>query len=156
MDKLVIFFSQTGKTRAVAEGIAEVLGASLEAITLPQGGKQISPLRGKWTEDDLPPVVCQVESLDPFQEIVLGGPVWAFNIAPPLLSFVQKMSWNGKKVILFVTEFGMGGRRALQTVEEALQKKGAQVTEAKIFTSIFKAPQRLKEQGKQWAQKMKK
>ena len=156
MSKLVVFFSQTGRTKAVAEGIAEELRVPIESITCPQGKARIKPLRSHWQDSDLPVISSRLQNLDAFQEIILGGPVWAFNIAPPLLSFVKKMSWKGKKVILFITEAGMGGKRALRTVKEELEKQGAQVTAEKIFTSIFKSQRRLKEQGKEWAQRMKK
>lgn len=156
MDTLVLFFSQTGKTRAVAEGVAEALGARLEAITLSEEAKVVKPLGGRWTKDDLPPVSCRVENLDAFSRIILGGPVWAFNIAPPVLSLVTKMSWKGKSVAVFLTEFGMGGRRALRTLREALTREGAQVTEARIFSSAFKSRERLKEQGKAWAKTLRK
>lgn len=157
MSTLVCFFSQTGKTRAVAGGIAEALQASLSEITLVSKEKTVRPLGSKWTDQDLPEISCHVKDLTPFQEVFLGGPVWAFNISPPVVSFVNQASpWQGKKVTLFVTEFGMAGRRALQTLRTLLEKKGAQIVTVKIFTSTFKSPQRLKEQGQKWAQSIKK
>ncbi|MEN3185788.1 MAG: hypothetical protein ABDK94_09490 [Atribacterota bacterium] len=157
MSTLICFFSQTGKTRAVAEGIAEALQATISEITLTSKGKAIRPLGIKWTDQDLPEISCPVKDLTPFQEIFLGGPVWAFNVSPPVVSFInQASSWKGKKVTLFVTEFGMAGRRALRTLRTLLEKKGARVVAGKIFTSPFKSPQRLKEQGKKWVRSTKK
>jgi flavodoxin len=156
MSKLVVFFSQTGRTKAVAEGIAEELRVPIESITCPQGKARIKPLRSHWRDSDLPVISSRIQNLDAFQEIILGGPVWAFNIAPPLLSFVQKMSWKGKKVILFITEAGMGGRRALKTLREALQERGAQIVAEKIFVSSFRSLKSLRARGKAWAQEIRK
>lgn len=150
MKTLVVFFSQTGRTKAVAEGIAEALHADIAEITTTQ--KVIKPLQGgKWKKEDLPTISFPIENFDSFSEIILGGPVWAFNIAPPLLSLVTQKSWEGKKVSLFVTEALMGGKRALRTIKKELHQKNAYIQKEKIFISLFKSLSNLREQGIKWA-----
>lgn len=150
MKTLVLFFSQTGRTKAVAKGIAEALHANIAEITTTQ--RVIKPLQGgRWKKEDLPIISCTLENLDPFSEIILGGPVWAFNIAPPLLSLVTQKSWEGKKVFLFVTEAFMGGKRALSTLKKELHQKNAHIQKEKIFISLFKSLSHLREQGRKWA-----
>ena len=42
--------------------------------------------------------------------IILGGPVWAFGPAKPLLSFLDKNKITGKKLALFCSHAGNRGK----------------------------------------------
>lgn len=110
--RIVVFFSRSGRTRAVAEGIARELGAFLEEIRLKKVKNRIptfAEIRSMQRKGELPGVHADFPAIGKFEEIILGGPVWGFDIAPPILSFVENINWSGKKVHLFVTEAGLGG-----------------------------------------------
>ncbi len=154
MSTIVVFFSSTGRTRMVAQGIAEKLSAPLAEIRLTQPqASSPRPLRTHYTEADLPSISCEVTDFSPFSEIIFGGPVWAFNIAPPLLSFVRNTDLTGKTVHLFVTEFGMGGKRALRTLRKELEAKKVHLGQSKIFAlTFFKNASTLRSLGERWAE----
>ncbi len=156
MSKIVVFFSQTGKTKSVAQGIAEKLKIPLAEIQVDRPRNQsLRPLKTKYTEADLPAISCTVNDFSPFSEIILGGPVWAFSITPPLVSFVKHTSLSGKTVHLFVTEFGMGGKRAMRILEHELQQQGARIGARKIFAlTVFKKAPLLRLQGERWAEEL--
>lgn len=89
MKTLVAYFSQTGKTKMVAEAIYGVIG----------GEKEIKPLD-------------EVESLNPYDLSFIGFPIIAFGPAPQAKDFLEKHA-AGKKVALFVTHAAPEGEAGL-------------------------------------------
>ena len=129
---LVLYYSQTGATKAVAETIAGSLGADIESIELsqPYDGDFQQTIERCLTEkkDGVLPAVNPLSSdLSKYDVIFLGFPVWFGVAAPPVLSLAESMSFEGKKVVTFCT-FGSGG---LETGTENLRGrlKGAEVVE---------------------------
>jgi len=156
--RMVVFFSRSGKTRAVAEGIARELGASLGEIRLKKVKNRIptfTEIRAMQKRGELPGIHTDFPDVEKCGEIILGGPVWGFNIAPPVLSFVESVTWSGKKVHLFVTEAGLGGGRALVHLERALKEKGAQIEKKRAFPTLLKGLKALQLTGRNWAKTLK-
>lgn len=110
---LVLYYSQTSTTQAVAEEIANRLGADIEAIvpvvpydgdyqaTIERGRKEIE--EGAFPE--INPVKADIASYD---VIFLGYPIWFGTYAPPVAAFLNTVDLTGKKVVPFCT-FGSGG-----------------------------------------------
>lgn len=155
---IVVVFSRSGRTRALAEGIARELGAQLEEIRLKKVKNRIPTpgmiLRG-FKKGELPAIHTDFPDLGRFDEIVLGGPVWGFDIAPPVLSFIEHANWSGKKVHLFVSEAFLGGRRALARLKRILENKGAKVEKERAFPTLLKHPKTLQICGREWAKTLK-
>lgn len=156
--RMVVFFSRSGRTRAVAEGVARELGASLEEIRLKKMKNRIPTfieIRAMQRRGELPGIHTDFPDVGKFGEIVLGGPVWGFDIAPPVLSFVESVTWSGKKVHLFVTEAGLGGRKALAHLERVLKEKGAQIGKRRAFPTLLRGLKALQLMGRNWAKTLK-
>ncbi len=156
--RIVVFFSRSGRTRAVAEGIARELGAFLEEIRLKKVKNRIptfAEIRSMQRKGELPGVHADFPAIGKFEEIILGGPVWGFDIAPPILSFVENINWSGKKVHLFVTEAGLGGGRTLAHLERILKKKGARIGKKRAFPTLLKGLKTLQRIGRNWARALK-
>ena len=110
---LVLYYSQTGNTKAVAEEIATQLGADIEEITM------VNPYdtgfratidrcmqeREQGVIPDIQPVKANVADYD---IIFLGFPVWFGTYAPPVQKFLLGADLSGKKIVPFCT-FGSGG-----------------------------------------------
>ena len=110
---LVLYYSQTGNTKAVAEEIATKLGADIEEITM------VNPYdtgfratidrcmqeREQEIIPDIQPVKANVADYD---VIFLGFPVWFGTYAPPVQKFLLGADLSGKKIVPFCT-FGSGG-----------------------------------------------
>ena len=110
---LVLYYSQTTNTRAVAEEIADVLGADIEEIIAetPYDGDFEATIQRclKEREDGLIPAIRPVQAkLDDYDVIFLGYPVWFGTYAPPVAAWLQEVDLSGKKVVPFCT-FGSGG-----------------------------------------------
>jgi len=110
---LVLYYSQTSKTKAVAEEIARRLGADKEeivAVNPYNGDFQATVDRGIQEREqgitpDIQPVVAD---LGKYEVIFIGYPIWFGTYAPPIASFLNNVDLSGKKIVPFCT-FGSGG-----------------------------------------------
>ncbi len=157
MAKLVIFYSRSGKTRALASGIAQETEAKTEEIRVKKVKNRLPgawSMTGAFKKGKLPPVYHESISTEQFSEIFIGGPVWGGTIAPTVLSFIQNKNWQGKKVHIFVTYALFGSKKALEQTRKALEGRGATVSGEKGFWSLFKSKERLKSEGIKWAKEV--
>lgn len=119
---LVLYFSQTGATKSVAEEIQKQLGADIEAIEaeVPYDGDfgaTIARFQQEMTSGETPAIKPIKANLDQYETIFLGYPVWGGTYANPIATLVKEQTFEGKKVVPFCT-FGSGG---LNTSVEALK-----------------------------------
>ena len=110
---LVLYYSQTGNTKAVAEEIANRLGADIEeivAVNPYDNDFQATIDRCKQEKEqgvlpDINPVKADISKYD---VVFIGYPVWFGTYAPPVTAFLSKVDLSGKKIVPFCT-FGSGG-----------------------------------------------
>ena len=115
MKTLVAYFSATGTTKAVAEDLAEVTGATLY---------EIKP-EVKYTAEDLdwnvktsrssvemqdrssrPAIVKDLKDADSYDVIYIGFPVWWYTAPTIINTFIDAYGFKGKTVIFFATSGG--------------------------------------------------
>ena len=110
---LVLYYSQTNTTKAVAEEIANRLGADIEAIlpVIPYDG-DMGATAARSAKDaaegklpELKPLNVDVNAYD---VIFLGYPIWMGTYAPPVEAVLSTVNLDGKKIVPFCT-FGSGG-----------------------------------------------
>lgn len=127
---LVLYFSQNGSTKAVAEEIQARLGADIEAIVpvnAYDGDYAATIARSREEREgavlpELQPLASDISSYD---IIFLGYPIWFGTYAQPLATLLANQDFAGKKVVPFCT-FGSGGLDA--SVKDIAEKlPGAQV-----------------------------
>ena len=110
---LVLYYSQTSNTKAVAEEIASALGADLEEIVAenPYDGDFNATIQRclKEREEGFIPAVKPLNvNIADYDVIFLGYPVWFGTYAPPVASWLNDVDLSGKKIVPFCT-FGSGG-----------------------------------------------
>ena len=110
---LVLYYSQTGNTKAVAEEIANKLGADIEEITMlepydPDFQTTIDRCMKDREQGILPEIQPVKADLSNYDVIFLGFPVWFGTYAPPVITFLNNADLSGKKIVPFCT-FGSGG-----------------------------------------------
>ena len=110
---LVVYYSQTSNTKAVAEEIAKRLSADIEEIIAAQpydGDFQATVERGKQerAEGILPDIQPLTKDITQYDVIFIGFPVWFGTYAPPVATFLDQVDLRGKKIVPFCT-FGSGG-----------------------------------------------
>ena len=129
----IIIYSQSGATA----NVAKKLDAALTA-----GGHEVDTtlLRttGKVKPRDTSVEIKNAPSVEPFDAIVVAGPVWAFTISPVILKYVKGLGkLTGKKALCFVTK-GLpfawtGGTTALKTLENELSLSGATICPGELI-----------------------
>lgn len=110
---LVLYYSQTSNTKAVAEEIATRLGADIEEIVpvIPYDGDFKATIE-RCVQDreqgGLPEIQPIAADLAQYDIVFVGYPVWFGTYAPPIASLLDQVDLSGKKVVPFCT-FGSGG-----------------------------------------------
>ena len=110
---LVLYYSQTSNTKAVAEEIATRLKSDIEEITLVEPYdtafqatiERCKADREKGITPEINPLKSDIADYD---IIFLGYPIWFGTYAPPIATLLDKVDLSGKKVVPFCT-FGSGG-----------------------------------------------
>lgn len=152
---LVVYFSLTGRTRMVAKAIAKEIGADLEEIS----PLQPYPLRGAFLYvhggmqalfGRTPPIEPLIAKLAEYDMFVIGTPIWAGKISPPMRTFLNQNQFTGKRVAFFCTSGG-GGSDAPK--EMLALSKGVLVGELEVKMAPKVADASLK-QVRTWAKQL--
>ena len=116
---LVVYYSATGSTKAVAETIADTTGADLFEIT------PVDPYTSddlNWTNDnsrvsvehndeskrDVPLTKTTPDNWADYDTVFIGYPIWWGIAAWPVNNFVEGNDFSGKTVIPFCTSSSSG------------------------------------------------
>lgn len=116
---LVVYYSASGNTEAVANVIAEVTGGDLFELepTTPYSNADLN-----WTDDnsrvtrehenederDVELVSATVENWDSYDTVFVGYPIWWGIAAWPVDGFIEANDFTGKTVIPFATSSSSG------------------------------------------------
>lgn len=110
----VVYYSYSNNTKRIAEMIQNKTGGDLYRI------ETVAPYTGSY-EDVVdqakieikdgfqPPIQPLNGTLDEYDTIFLGTPVWWYTMAPPVLTFLSQNDLKGKKVVPFATNAGWLG-----------------------------------------------
>lgn len=138
-NKLVTFFSASGVTKAVAEKLAQTLGADVFEIapkvlyTAADLDWRDKTSRSTVEMNDLsyrPEMAEGDVDISAYDTVYVGFPIWWY-IAPTIINtFLEKYDWNGKKIVLFATSGGSGWGKTVEKLEDSC--KGAEIVEGKI------------------------
>lgn len=119
---LVLYFSETGTTKAVAEELQRQLGADIEAVeaVVPYTGnfqETIERSRRERESGELPAIKPLKTRMADYNIVFLGYPIWYGTYAMPIATLVKEQDFTGKTIVPFCT-FGSGG---LNTSTDALR-----------------------------------
>jgi flavodoxin len=124
---LVLYYTQTGNTKVVAEHIAGMMQADIEEIVPvnPYDGDFAQTIERcmKEREEGVIPEIQPIKSkLSKYDVIFIGYPVWFGTYAPPVIKFLQDYDLSGKEVVPFCT-FGSGGLESSMADMQKAQPK---------------------------------
>ncbi len=110
---LVLYYSQNGATRSVAEELQRQLGADIDSIQaeIPYDGtfqETIERSQNERVNGIAPAVKPLTKNIADYDVVFLGYPVWFGTYAMPIAGLVENVDFAGKKVVTFCT-FGSGG-----------------------------------------------
>ena len=110
---LVLYYSQTGATKTVAEELQSQLGADIACIEAVEPyDADYAATVARWRQEREAGVKVAIQplaiNLDQYDTIFLGFPVWGGTVASPMETFLADNSLAGKTAVTFAT-FGSGG-----------------------------------------------
>jgi len=154
--QLVLYYSETGTTKTVAQELQKQLGADIEEIeaVVPYSGNfQETIQRGQreMQSGEMPAIKPLKKKIANYDIIFLGYPIWFGTYANPIITLVKEQDFAGKTIVPFCT-FGSGG---LNTSSDALKKalpkatikKGYGVRTARVNAAAKELDRFLKENG---------
>jgi len=105
---LIAYYSQSGNTRALAMKLQGRTGGGLFEIR--RADPYPADLRGLAEQSkreletgSLPSLSDKVPDMSHYDIILVGGPVWWNTVSPPMMSFLDRADFAGRKVGVFAT-----------------------------------------------------
>ena len=121
MKTAVVYYSMSGNTASAAQKIAEGIGADLIEIkpekAFPDKGFKKFLWGGKSAVmAETPKLMPYSFNPEQYDRIVIGFPVWASNVAPPIRTFAaeNKETVREKKIAAFACQGGSGAEKAFK------------------------------------------
>lgn len=154
--QLVLYYSENGTTKAVAEELQKQLGADIEAIEAvePYSGNfqaTIERCNKERESGQMPALKALQSNIADYDTIFLGYPIWFGTYALPIATLVKEQTFEGKTIIPFCS-FGSGGlNTSTADLEKALPKanilKGYGVRTARVASAAKELNRFLVENG---------
>jgi len=127
---LVVVYSKTGNTMAVAQQIierfdtdrVEIKAEGYDSLT---GGLGAS--LDAWTEVEEAEIKPATVDMSGYDLIFLGAPIWWYRPAVPMWTFVEKNSFKGKKVVFFSTFNSKFKPEYMKKFKQLIEKQGGEL-----------------------------
>ena len=120
---LIVYFSWSGHTRAVANIIHELTGSDMVEIEVEEPYSEVynevtARARQELDNDIRPALRTRVENMDEYDTLIVGTPIWSSRLAPPVKSFLAGYDLSGKKIAPFCTHGGSGTAQSVNNIRE--------------------------------------
>ena len=146
MATLIMYYSQGGTTDLIAKTLAKHLNASLVRIhdlKNREGFKnKLMASINAFRENKTDIIPAKVD-LTNYDTIYIGGPTWAGNPTPAILTIIDRCNFTGKDVVLFATMDSSRGDSNLERLEEKVKMRGGRVIESFALATKNKSPEKL-------------
>lgn len=124
---LVVYFSRTGHTQAIAAEISNKLGSDIQEI------KAVKPYSAGFfgfqkalldaTFKRTPDINVIPTNLSKYDLVIIGSPVWGGSVSAPVRSFLEKHKTQVKDLAFFTTQGGSINRdKILKQIFDACGK----------------------------------
>lgn len=128
---LVVYYSMTGSTEAMAREIARKYRGDLVRITSADydtnwGGMTDASIDA-WNEKTDARIRPERLDLRGYDLIFLGSPIWWYRPPPPLWAFVGRNQFHGKPVILFNSFNSRFKRKHIERFRQNLKARGGRL-----------------------------
>jgi len=154
---LVVYYSLTGNTKFIAEHIASELNADIEDVKPIKDldpnssskyfwGGMKATMKIKPKLEDL-----KYNPLD-YDLLIIGTPVWAWTLSPPIRSYCSEFDLKSKKVALFTISDG-NGVSAMNKYKDFMKDSDI-VGEYRFISPLNNNPDQAKEKAVEWAKEL--
>ena len=146
MNRMILYYSDGGKTRIVAETLALNLKTDICRI---KDMKKRDGIRNRLsstvdafreTKTEIYPPRIDLEEYD---TIYIGTPTWANNPTPAIITLIDSCDLKGKDVILFTTTSASNGENTLDKMEMKIRARGGRVVQQFTIKTRDKSPKEL-------------
>ncbi len=127
MKKIIVYYSLEGNTEYIADKLSDALGA-VKLRLIPERAYADKGFAkffwgGKSAVMAEKPVLKPYMMDNNFEEIIIGFPVWAGNITPPIRTFVSdnKELLKGRRISAFACQSGSGAKKAFGKLRSLLE-----------------------------------
>ena len=126
MKTIIVYYSMDENTDYAANKIAENIGADLLRIkpvkSYPKKGFK------KFMWGGACAVMAETPRLEPYEfnaaeyeRVIIGFPVWASSITPPIRTFIRDNDLSGKQIAAFACQSGSGAEKAFTQLKGRLR-----------------------------------
>lgn len=136
---LVVYYSLSGNTKQIAENIADKTDAEMFEI---KTSEKITPnakfyldIKQQLKNKKYPSIEEKMPDFQEYDTVFVGFPVWWYTIATPVLAFLQKADFMGKKVVPFSTQ---GSNYGTSFTDFKTNAKNAQIVQGNAFNNVDK------------------
>ncbi len=147
MKSLVVYYSLTGKTRLVAQAIAEALSATLLEIR-ERKTRKLGPFI--YLVGGFGAITNRASKINPVdvdlkqcERIFVGSPIWGSRPVPAVNSFIYQTNLEGRNVIPFFSMGGNTAEKALENITAKIEKSGGKVAGSFAITSYKASDQEI-------------
>ena len=111
---IVIYYSQSGVTKQVAEKIQKMTGSDIYEIISerqyhPDMWKAYEEAKEEIKTGNMPKLRGRLPELEKYRKVYLGGPVWGGAPANPMKSFLRQADFHGACILPFWTFYDYEG-----------------------------------------------
>ncbi|MCD8349759.1 MAG: NAD(P)H-dependent oxidoreductase [Planctomycetaceae bacterium] len=122
---LIVIFSKTGNTMALAEQIQAQVGGDMfqvrTAKPYPEEYRATTEVaRAELDNNERPELAEYLDSLDGYDVIYFGFPIWWGTMPMAMLTFLERYDFTGKTIAPFTTHGGGGASRSYADLQRAV------------------------------------
>ncbi len=128
MKSLIVFYSLTGNCKKKAEELKGEYSADILELKFKKGFTKAKMnfsnmlIGGFQAATKKTPKINHLDiNLNNYNQIIIGTPVWASNITPPIRTFLKNNIIKNKKIILFISFKGEIGN-SISELKEILKE----------------------------------
>lgn len=155
MKTIVVYYSLTGNTKFVAEKISQQLDADLCKVDDKnfKKGRMLYIKGGAAAMREKLSDILVEKSIDEYDIVVVGSPVWAGKIAPAIRTFLVNNNFSGKQVAFFVTIGGDKPEKTFRNLRKTTELESA--VEGLGVTQPLENKSKAQDQIIEWCSKLK-
>lgn len=122
---LVVYFSHTGNTEALANIIHKQVGGDITQLetvkTYPADYDAcVDVARKELDQQARPKLKTTIADMDSYDTVYIGYPIWWSTIPMPVATFLESYNFSGKTVIPFCTHGGSGSADSVSDIKKLI------------------------------------
>lgn len=112
---------EKGNTEIIAEYIRDIIGADTFKVERKEPYSKdyntcLLESKEEYNTNARPELAKYLDSLEQYDTIYIGSPIYWGTIPNPLLTQLERLNWQGKKIRVFITHEGNGLGRAYEDI----------------------------------------